>query len=261
MRGREAYRRRTVAETARFIKRGVTNPGTLLPNRDRRYRCSAGTRNRTQEGSTKPIVRPGRVSPRSCLQRQPDAESEGSLRGDRCHRPERRGPGSFPGPCRREGRSPGTLRPQDRRTGGGAVPRTQPPTAQELPARRADRPRLRTRRPGRGLRPGLLRGARRRGGQARGPVAALARPAPGHRSADQGHGRRRGGTAVLDELPPLELESEAEPDTAVDIPVPRAHDEALPAETSSRPTRIRPSMRSSPSPAGSSGTRCTRPTR
>jgi ribosomal subunit interface protein len=40
----------------------------------------------------------------------------------------------------------------------------------------------------------------------------------------------RGGTAVLEELPPLELESEAEPDTAVDIPVPRAHDEALPAD-------------------------------
>jgi ribosomal subunit interface protein len=41
---------------------------------------------------------------------------------------------------------------------------------------------------------------------------------------------RGGGTAVLEELPPLELESEAEPDTAVDIPVPRAHDEALPAD-------------------------------
>jgi hypothetical protein len=39
-------------------------------------------------GGHPPIVYPGmRSVPRCSLQRQPDAESEGSLRGDRCHWP------------------------------------------------------------------------------------------------------------------------------------------------------------------------------
>ena len=125
--------------------------------------------------------------------RCPPRERARSPSGDCRDRPERRGPGSLPGARRREGRAVGALRPQDRRDGGGAVPRAQPPPAQELPARRDHRPRLRTGRPRRGVRAGLLLRAGRGDRQARVTPAPLARPAPHHRAPLDGAGgpRRR----------------------------------------------------------------------
>ena len=125
--------------------------------------------------------------------RCPPRERARSPSGDCRDRPERRGPGSLPGTRRREGRAVGALRPQDRRDGGGTVPRAQPPPAQELPARRDHRPRLRTRRARRGVRAGLLLRPGRGDRQARVTPAPLARPAPHHRTPLDGAGgpRRR----------------------------------------------------------------------
>ena len=92
-------------------------------------------------GGTHPPMCPGdEASRRSSCNANPRRE-RGSPSGDRRHRPERRGPGSFPGARRREGRPIGAVRPQDRRTGGGAVPRAQPSPAEELSAGRDHRSR------------------------------------------------------------------------------------------------------------------------